>query len=131
MEYTVTIRVPAANGAYRMQREDFDDFGAAVRRALEVFEANRSGGGAEPVSITDTGERQLLGQKEFARLAAIVGKAAPVGDQIARQVFGALDEATLDTLCRWLVFKMRPAGINQQQRLHVLGAILDAVSPDQ
>lgn len=115
----------------RVQKERFAELGAAAVRAVETWEAAQAQGSPQPVAITDTGERLLLGQDEIARLAAIVGKAAPVGDQAARRAFAALDAPALDDLCRWFNFRLRTAGVGAQQRLHILAAILDAASPDE
>ena len=111
----------------RARKERFADLGAACERAVELCHAQ---GANVPLAISDTGERLLLGEQQIGRLASLAARAAPVDDRVAWQVFGALEDATLDDLYRWLLFKMRSAGIAQRQRLHVLGAILDAISPD-
>lgn len=115
----------------RVYKERFADLGAAAARAVELCEIAQAQDGPRPAAITDTGERLLLGQEEIARLAAVAGKAAPAGDQLARRVFGGLDAVALDELCRWFNFRLRTAGVGAQQRLHVLTAILDAASPDE
>ncbi|MDW8319131.1 MAG: hypothetical protein RMN53_14970 [Anaerolineae bacterium] len=126
MEYFVTIVDPSG----RPRKERFGDLGAAASRAAELYQAAQAGQELRPTAITDTGERLLLDQAAIARMAAITAKASPVGDQVAQRVFGALDPAELDELCRWLVFRLRTAGVSGQQRLHVIAAILDAVTPD-
>lgn len=108
------------------RKERFSDLGAALERAMELVAA-----GQAPSAVSDTGECKLLGLPEIARLAAITAKAAPMGDQVARRAFAGLPAADLDDLCRWLAFRMRTAGANNRQRLALLGAILDAISPDE
>ncbi len=126
MEYFLT----SVDQSGRAFKERFTDLGAVAARAVELFAAASSTGQRQPTAITDTGDRLLLGRAEIARLATIVDKSSPVGDQIAQRVFGDLDAATLDELCRWLLFRLRTAGVGAQQRLHVISAILDAVTPD-
>lgn len=122
MEYF--LAVAAGDGPARKER--FDDLGAALERAVELCASNNA-----PAVLTDTGDRRVLGHDELVRLATLANKATPVDDNIAGQVFAALPDATLDTLCRWLLFRMRAAGISPRSRLAVLGGILDTVSPDQ
>ena len=131
MEYILTTRSRTSDGLERVQRESFAEFGAAIAHALQVYETAQGGDTAVPVSIADTGERQLLGEQEIARLAQLAAKDSPVGDQVAQAVFASLDDDTLDRLCRWMLFRMRASGVGHLARLAVLGAILDAVSPDE
>ena len=122
MEYFLAI----AAGSGSVRKERFDDLGTALERAVELVAS-----GAAPAALTDTGDRRLLGQQELVRLATLANKFAPVDDRVAGQVFAALPEETLDTLLRWLLFRMRAAGANPRTRLAVLGGILDTVGPDE
>ncbi len=122
MEYFLAI---AGSGPARKER--FPDLGAALERAVALIDS----GEGQPLELTDTGERRLLGAAEFERLARLAGKFAPVDDGIARQVFEPLSDATLDSLCRWLVFRMRSAGVSPRARLAVIGSVLDAISGDE
>jgi hypothetical protein len=131
MEYFVTSRLAAPGDAPRYRKDRFSDLGAAFARAVELYADYQAGEGPQPVSVTDFGERLLLGEREIARLAATAGQSLPMGDRIAREVFASLDDAALDELCGWLAFRMRTAGIPSQQRLHLVGVILDAISPDE
>jgi len=114
-----------------VRKERFPDLGTALERAVALCADAQCGGGPVPVGLSDTGERHLLGEAEIARVAAIAGKTAPVGDQVAHQVFAPLSDDTLDDLCCWLAFRMRTAGIANRQRLAIMGAILDAGSPNR
>lgn len=107
------------------RKERFPDLGAALERAVALLDS-----GAGPLELTDTGERRLLGQAEIERLARLAGAFAPVDDGIARQTLTPLPEAALDSLCRWLIFRMRSAGVSPRARLAVIGSVLDAISPD-
>jgi hypothetical protein len=113
-------------GSEPARKERFPDLGAALERAVALLDS----GEATPLELTDTGERRLLGQAEMERLARLAGKFAPVDDGIARQVFTPLSDATLDSLCRWLIFRMRSVGVSPRGRLAVIGSVLDAISPD-
>lgn len=108
------------------KKERFPELGAALERAVGLLDA----GEATPLELTDTGERRLLGQAEMERLARLAGKFSPVDDGIARQVLAPLPDATLDAFCRWLIFRMRAAGVSPRARLAVIGSALDAISPD-
>jgi hypothetical protein len=81
--------------------------------------------------VTDTGERQHLGPRDLERLMSIAKPLAVVDDGVARQVFSALPEETLDALCRWMLFRLRASGVSVRPRLAMLSAVLDAVSPDE
>ncbi len=109
------------------RKERFPDLGAALERAVALLDS----GEATPQELTDTGERRLLGQAEMERLARLAGKFTPVDDGIAREVFAPLSEATLDALCRWLIFRMRAAGVSPRSRLAMIGSVLDAISADE
>lgn len=123
MEYFLAIG--AGSGPARKER--FPELGAALERAVALLDS----GEATPLELTDTGERRLLGEVEIARLARLAGKFAPVDDDVARQVFAPLSDATLDDLCRWLIFRMRSAGVSPRGRLAVIGSVLDAISADE
>lgn len=123
MEYFLAIG--AGSGPAR--RERFPDLGAALERAVALLD---SGEGA-PLELTDTGERRLLGRAEIERLARLAGAFAPVDDDIVRQALAPLPEATLDSLCRWLIFRLRSAGVSPRARLAVIGSVLDAISADE
>lgn len=123
MEYFLAIS--AGSGPARKER--FPDLGAALERAVALLDS----GEAAPLELTDTGERRLLDRTEIERLARLVGKFAPVDDDIARQALAPLPEATLDSLCRWLIFRMRAAGVSPRARLAVIGSVLDAISADE
>jgi hypothetical protein len=122
MEYFLAI----AAGSGPARKERFPDLGAALERAVALLNS----GEATPLALTDTGERRLLGQSDIERLTRLVGTFAPVDDGIARQVLGDLPDATLDTFCSWLIFRMRSAGISPRSRLAVIGSVLDAITPD-
>jgi len=122
MEFFLTI-VASQEPA---RRERFPELGMALERAMALLDS----GQGLPVELTDTGERHLLGQADMERLARLVGAFAPVDDGIARQVLGSLPDATLDTFCSWLIFRMRSAGISPRSRLAVIGSVLDAITPD-
>jgi hypothetical protein len=122
MEFFLAI---AGGGPARKER--FSDLGGALERAVALLDS----GEATPLELIDTGERRLLGQAEMERLARLTGKFAPVDDDVARQVFAPLSEATLDSLCRWLIFRMRSAGVVPRSRLAVIGSVLDAISADE
>ncbi len=122
MEYFLAI----AAGSGPARKERFAELGAALERAVALLES----GAATPLELTDTGERRLLGQAEIERLARLAGKFAPADDDVARQVFAPLSDATLDNLCRWLIFRMRSAGVSPRVRLALIGSVLDAISPD-
>ncbi|HSN77123.1 MAG TPA: hypothetical protein VL334_18780 [Anaerolineae bacterium] len=122
MEYFLAISA----GSRPAQRERFPELGAALERAVALLDS----GEATPQELTDTGERRLLGRAEIERLARLAGTFAPVDDDVARQVLAPLPEATLDTLCRWLLFRMRSAGVSPRARLALLGSVLDAISAD-
>ena len=123
MEYFLAIG--AGSGPARKER--FPDLGAALERAVTLLDS----GEAAPLELTDTGERRLLGRAEIERLARLAGAFAPVDDNIARQTLAPLPEATLDSLCRWLLFRMRSAGVSARARLAVIGSVLDAISADE
>lgn len=123
MEYFLAV----AAGSGPARKERFPDLGATLERAVALLDS----GEAMPLALTDTGERRLLGQAELERLARLVGQFAPVDDGIARQALAPLPEATLDTLCRWLLFRMRSAGVSPRARLAVIGSVLDAISADE
>jgi len=123
MEYFLAITA----GSRPAQRERFPELGAALERAVALLDSRE----AVPVELTDTGERRLLDRAELERLARLVGAFAPVDDDVARQVLAPLPEATLDTLCRWLLVRMRSAGISPRARLAVIGSVLDAISADE
>jgi hypothetical protein len=123
MEYFLAI----AAGSTPSGKERFAELGAALERAVALLDS----GEAVPYELTDTGERRLLGRAELERLARLVGAFAPVDDDIARQVLAPLPEATLDALCRWLIFRMRSAGVSPRARLAVIGSVLDAISADE
>jgi hypothetical protein len=123
MEYFLAIG--AGSGPARKER--FPDLGAALERAVALLDS----GEGTPLELTDTGERRLLDRAEIERLARLAGKFAPIDDNVARQVLAPLPEATLDTLCRWLLVRMRSAGISPRARLAVLGSVLDAISADE
>lgn len=127
----MTSRLSAPGEAARYRKDRYSDLGAAFARAVELHVAYQARQGPQPVTVSDFGERLLLGEREIERLAATAGQSLPMGDRIAREVFGSLDDASLDELCAWLAFRMRTAGIPSQQRLHLVGAILDATSPDE
>lgn len=125
MEYFLDI----ADRTGRVRKERFADLGAALERAVDIGQAVPPID--QPMAVTDTGERQLLGRRELERLIAIARPLAVVDDGVARQVFSALPEETLDALCRWLLFRLRASGVSVRPRLAMLGAVLDAVSPDE
>ncbi|HNS02379.1 MAG TPA: hypothetical protein PKM78_08375 [Anaerolineae bacterium] len=125
MEYFLTIATAVGNAPAR--RERFAELGPALERAVTLLDA----GEGTPLELTDTGERRLLAQADMERLARLVGKFTPVDDDIARQVLAGLPEATQDAWCRWLIFRMRSAGISPRSRLAVIGSVLDAITPDQ
>ena len=118
------LAVGAGSGPARKER--FPDLGAALERAVALLDS----GEAMPLALTDTGERCLLSQAEIERLARLVGQFAPVDDDVARQALAPLPDATLDSLCRWLIFRMRSAGVSPRARLAVIGSVLDAISAD-
>lgn len=122
MEYFLTV----AAGNETVRKERFPDLGVALERAMALLDS----GEAMPVALTDTGERRLLGQSEIKRLARLVAASAPVDDDTVRQTLAPLPEATLDSLCRWLAFRMRAAGVSSRGRLAVIGSVLDAISAD-
>ncbi len=95
------LAIGAGSGPARKER--FPDLGAALERAVALLE---TGEGA-PLELSDTGERRLLDRVEIERLARLVGTFTPVDDDVARQVLAPLPDATLDTLCRWLLVRMR------------------------
>lgn len=119
------LAVGAGSGPPR--RERYADLGAALERAVALLD---SGEGA-PLELTDTGERRLLSRAEIERLARLVGAFTPVDDDVARQALAPLPEATLDALCRWLLVRMRSAGVSSRARLTVIGSVLDAISADR
>lgn len=123
MDYFLAV----AAGSGTVRKERFPDLGAALERAVALLDS----GEAVPVALTDTGERRLLGQTELKRLARLVAASAPVDDDTVRQTLVPLSEATLDSLCRWLVFRMRAAGVSPRARLAVIGSVLDAISADE
>jgi hypothetical protein len=123
MEYFLAI----AAGSGPARKERFPDLGAALERAVALLDS----GEATPLELTDTGERRLLGRAEIERLARLAGKFAPVDDDVARQVFAPLSDATLDSLCRWLIFRLRSAGVSPRARLAMIGSVLDAISADE
>lgn len=123
MEYFLAIS--AGSGPARKER--FPDLGAALERAVALLDA----GGGAVLALTDTGERRLLGQAEIERLARLAGAFAPVDDDVIRQVLVPLPDAALDALCRWLLFRMRSAGVSPRSRLAVIGSVLDAISADE
>ena len=87
----------------RLRKERFAELGAALERAVEI-------GQADP---------------------AVDRPLAVVDDGVARQVFSALPDQTLDALSRWLLFRLRASGVPMRARLAMLGAILDAISSDE
>lgn len=105
------------------RKERFAEFGQALERAVELI---HSAAGA-PLEIIDTGEHQVLAAADLQRLAQWVEKFAPVDDDTTRAIFAPLPDATLDALARWLLFRMRAAGISPRARLAVLGGVLDAI----
>lgn len=123
MEYFLAV----AAGSGPARKERFPELGAALERAVALLDS----GEATPLELTDTGERRLLGRAELERLARLAGGFAPVDDGIARQALAPLSEATLDSLCRWLIFRMRAAGVSTRGRLAVIGSVLDAISADE
>ena len=123
MEFFLAI----GSGSGPARKERFPDLGAALERAMALLD---SGDGA-PLELTDTGERRLLDRVEIERLARLAGTFTPVDDDVARQVLAPLPNATLDALCRWLLVRMRSAGISPRARLAVIGSVLDAISPDE
>jgi hypothetical protein len=123
MEYFLAI----AAGSTPARKERFAELGAALERAVGLLDT----GEATPLELTDTGERRLLGQVEMERLARLAGKFTPVDDDIARQLFAPLPGVTLDAFCRWLIFRMRAAGVNPRARLAMIGSLLDAISADE
>ncbi len=100
MEYFLDIADPAG----RLRKERYTDLGAAIERAVEIGQADPTVD--RPMSVTDTGERQLLGRTELERLIAIAKPLAVVDDGVARQVFSALPDPTLDALSRWMLFRL-------------------------
>ncbi|MFZ2488735.1 MAG: hypothetical protein WAZ19_11485 [Anaerolineae bacterium] len=110
-------------GSAPPRKERFAEFGQALERATELINT----AAATPLEITDTGEHQVLDAADLQRLAAWVGQFAPMDDTVARAVLQPLPAATLDALARWLLFRMRAAGIAPRARLAVLGSVLDAV----
>jgi hypothetical protein len=125
MEYFLDIADPAG----RIRKERFAELGAALERAVQLGQANPPVD--QPMAVADTGERQHLGRPELERLIAIAKPLAVVDDGVARQVFSALSDETVDALCRWMLFRLRASGVPVRARLGMIGAILDAVSPDQ
>ena len=125
MEYFLDITDPTG----RVRKERFADLGAALERAVEIGQADPAVD--RPMAVTDTGERQLLGRSELERLVAIAKPLSVVDDGVARQVFSALPDPTLDALTRWMLFRLRASGVPMRARLAMLGAILDAISPDE
>lgn len=125
MEYFLDI----ADSTGRMRKERFADLGAALERAVQIGQAEPRSD--RPLAVTDTGERQHLGARELERLISIAKPLAVVDDGVARQVFSALPEETLDALCRWMLFRLRASGVGARPRLAMAGAVLDAVSPDE
>lgn len=125
MEYFLTIATAVGNAPAR--RERFAELGPALERAVTLLDA----GEGTPLELTDTGERRLLDRADMERLARLAGAFAPVDDDIARRTLAPFDEATLDSLCRWLIFRMRSAGVSPRARLAVIGSVLDAISADQ
>jgi hypothetical protein len=121
MEYFLDIADPAG----RVRKERFAELGAALERAVQIGQADPPGD--RPVAVIDTGERQHLGPRELERLIDIAKPLAVVDDGVARQVF---PDETLDALCRWMLFRLRASGVSVRPRLAMLGAVLDAVSPD-
>ena len=121
MEYFLAIE---GDGLPRKER--FNDLGAALEQAVALAET-----GNPPAALTDTGQRTLLGRNDMARLARLAGKATPVDDSVAADVFGSLPDETLDALCRWLLVRLRAAGASPRARLAVIGGILDAISADE
>ena len=113
MEYFLAIE---GDGLSRKER--FNDLGAALERAVALAET-----GNPPAALTDTGQRTLLGRNDMARLARLAGKATPVDDSVAADVFGSLPDETLDALCRWLLVRLRAAGASPRARLAVIGGI--------
>lgn len=105
------------------KKERFAEFGMALERAVELLQ----NGAGTPIEITDTGEHQVLDAADLERLAAWAGQFAPVDDTVPRTILQPLPDATLDALARWLLFRMRAAGIAPRARLAVLGSVLDAV----
>lgn len=125
MEYFLDIADPAG----RIRKERFAELGAALERAVQLGQANPPVDRA--MAVTDTGERQHLGSRELERLVDIARPLVVVDDGVARQVFSALADETVDALCRWMLFRLRASGVSVRARLGMIGAILDAVSPDQ
>lgn len=109
-------------GSAPPRKERFAEFGMALERAVELLQSNAGA----PLEITDTGEHQVLDAADLQRLAGWVTTFAPVDDDLARTVLAPLPTATLDALARWLIFRMRAAGISPRARLAVLGGVLDA-----
>ena len=125
MEYFLDIADPAG----RVRKERFAELGAALERAVEIGQADPAVD--LPMAVTDTGERQLLGRTELERLVTIAKPLSVVDDGVARQVFSALPDQTLDALTRWMLFRLRASGVPVRARLAMLGAILDAISSDE
>lgn len=119
------LAIGAGDGPPRKER--FAEFGQALERAVELV----SSAAATPLEITDTGEHQVLAAADLQRLAGWVGAFAPIDDDLARCVFAPLPAATLDALARWLIFRMRAAGISPRARLAVLGSVLDAIKGEK
>ena len=44
-----------------------------------------------------------------------------VDDGIARRVFSALPDQSLDALCKWMLFCLRASGVSVRPRLAMLG----------
>ena len=118
-----------ADPAGRVRKERFAELGAALERAVEIGQADPAVD--RPMAVTDTGERQLLGRAELERLIAIAKPLSVVDDGVARQVFSALPDQTRDALSRCMLFRLRASGVPVRARLAMLGAILDAISPDE